>query len=126
MYKWKKDKAPTGLKSVTLTAGIIFPQMETFNSFKSGTTPCLVISSCLCLCGLFILNRQDILIMFSTFFCIGCSFVTVIGITIVQGWEFGEISAVCYCLLFGLIINPPLQLALSYIQCPHHQRFEKM
>lgn len=86
MLKWNRDKAPPGLKSVTLTAAITYPEMDTFNTFKVDTVPCIVISSCLCLCGLFILNRQHILIMTSTLFCIFCSLMTVIGITTLQGW----------------------------------------
>ena len=61
-----------------------------------------------------------------SFFCICVTLVTAVGITIIDGWNFNEVTFMSYILMFALSTNYTLMISLNFAVCPIPSRADRV
>lgn len=97
-----------------------------YEGFPSTIKLTLFISCGFCLLTMLVLNRINLVIVSIAVLCVGTNIATILGLTALMGWEQNELTALNYMAMFGVCVNAPLQMALSYNYCPYFSRFDKL
>lgn len=120
-----KRTAPDGLKSVSHSSYDFWPKSEALILYKTA-------SGYLCVPIIFILlillvkHRSKAMIAFCSFLCICVILITSVGLTIVDGWIFNEISYMSYILMFSLSSNYTIMISMNFANCPIPSRADRL